>query len=125
MEHEPIMTTVRDVIAEWARRDDVRLGSLPDGGYALADAILELILSAPESVRLELAAKLNPWRPISEAPKDGTKILTAIPWLPYAKPLFWAKYANDWRCPATENRDGPYEPTHWLPLPAPPSEDEL
>jgi hypothetical protein len=49
------MTTVRDVIANLKYRN-FRLGE------ACADEILCALLSAPESVRLELAAKLIPPR---------------------------------------------------------------
>jgi hypothetical protein len=62
------MTTARDVIANMLRCgfDGKGLVSFEAG----ADAIVTALLSAPESVRLELAALLNPWREIETAPKD-------------------------------------------------------
>jgi hypothetical protein len=39
---------------------------------ATADAILSALLAAPESVRLDLARQLNPWRTIDTASKDET-----------------------------------------------------
>src|SRR6266851_2617052 len=114
------MTPTRDVIAEMLCRaagPECDCGDSPCVYYRAADGLL-----ASDSIRLELAALFNPWRPIETAPKDGTMILTFVPWLTYPKTLFWAKYADEWRCPATEDAHK-YEPTHWLPLPTPPSED--
>lgn len=54
------MTTARDVIAK-------AIGAKA-GGFSydeLADRVIDALLSAPVSVRQELAALLNPWRPIS------------------------------------------------------------
>lgn len=67
------------------------------------------------------------WRDIASAPRDGTEILTAIDWLPYGKVLFWAGYAGAWRCPASEAGPEPegWQPTHWMPIPAPPAETGL
>lgn len=62
---------------------------------------------------------MSEWQPIETAPKDGTMILAAFPWLPYPKPIFWAKYAKAWRCPATEHLPRDIEgPTYWQSLPA-------
>ncbi len=124
------MITARDVIAEAMMQDMFAPHELPlpaalqERYLKAAAAILSALLSAPEAGRLELAAKLNPWRPIEEAPKDGTYILTLVPFLPDPKILFWAKYADDWRCPASEDLCAPYGPTKWQFLPAPPSEDK-
>lgn len=61
------------------------------------------------------------WQPIETAPKDGTHILAFVPWAVHPKTLFWAKYADAWRCPASEAGPcGAWEATHWQPLPAPP-----
>lgn len=67
------------------------------------------------------------WRPISEAPKDGTYILLLSPsgyvttphrvnvgaWIPGFRNA-WVDHAND------RITDGGEPPTHWQPLPAPP-----
>lgn len=97
------MTTARDYIAKWV------------GDHDAADGMISMLCDAPDPVQLELTALLNPWRPIDTAPKDGAMILTVVPWLMYPKTLFWATYADEWRCPATEDANS-YEPTHWLPL---------
>jgi hypothetical protein len=69
---------------------------------------------------------MNEWQPIETAPKDGTHILAWVPWTRYPKTLFWAIYADEWRCPASERgpcEDG-WQPTHWMPAPAPPQEEK-
>jgi Lar family restriction alleviation protein len=73
--------------------------------------------------RRDPAATMALWQPIEMAPKDGTHILAVIPWLPDAKTLFWAPYANEWRCPSSERGPDPegWLPTHWMPLPTPPA----
>lgn len=127
------MTTARDVIADETveafrqalRKIGVDLWGI--SSYEFKDAISAALLSAPESVRLELAAKLNPWRPIETAPKDGTWILVPYPhflrddtfdgfeiMIVKWKGVGWDTGA--WML----HRD----PQHWLPLPAPPSEDK-
>ena len=58
------------------------------------------------------------WRPIETAPRDGTLILVAVKHIGCDVVSFWGA---GWR--ETTNglmlRD---EPTHWQPLPAPPSD---
>jgi hypothetical protein len=121
------MTTARDVIAR--RILDVFL----DGERCkdtVADAVLDALLSAPESVRLELAALLNPWRPIETAPKDGDTYLLGC----FGEHGYGMQFVAFWDDEATtatnhwQTADGiAYHdnlPTHWLPLPAPPSEDK-
>lgn len=67
---------------------------------------------------------LTEWQDISTAPRDGTHILVVMPWLPNPRTLFWATYADEWRCPASER--GPasegWQPTHWRPLPPSPED---
>lgn len=60
------------------------------------------------------------WRPIESAPRDGTTVLLFAPG--WDTPKTGWTYADDpWQdCPFSSNRDD-YVPTHWMPLPAPPS----
>lgn len=59
------------------------------------------------------------WKPIREAPKDGTKFLGA-----YAGRIriyWWSnkqaeRFANGWAF----DGNGLDDPTHWMPLPTPP-----
>jgi hypothetical protein len=92
----------------------------PDHDNAL-DALerIRALLDAPSAPDPTMAL----WQPIETAPKDGTHILAVMPWLPDAKILFWAPYANEWRCPASERGPNPegWLPTHWMPLPTPPA----
>lgn len=67
------MTTARDVIAWKLAKADKQVEPRP-WHYKGADLALEALFSVPEPVRLELAAKLNPWRPIETAPKNDTEI---------------------------------------------------
>lgn len=75
---------------------------------------------------------MSEWQPIETAPKDGTLILlfrpTALPWGKVAP--------GKWNSQADHKRPSPFwdmwlriggtyesrawEPTHWMPLPAPP-----
>jgi hypothetical protein len=57
------------------------------------------------------------WQPIKTAPKDGTKILTYQEWASYTISYFDPKWGN-W-VGASSAR---YDPTHWMPLPKPPSD---
>jgi len=68
------------------------------------------------------------WKPIESAPKDGTRVLvtrwprtghtdpTKIAWCYADSPAF-----KEWRIRL--NKGLRYDPTHWRPLPAPPSEE--
>ena len=67
---------------------------------------------------LLLALAETPWRPIEEAPKDGTWIMTYCPALSvasYPTVVFWD---DGWVPPGNDLSE--VEPTHWMPLPAPP-----
>jgi hypothetical protein len=61
------------------------------------------------------------WRDIESAPKDGTNILLA-----HALAVFdgyWDVYANGWVDDVTDLYEDKitYQPTHWRPLPEPPT----
>lgn len=68
------------------------------------------------------------WQPIETAPRDGTGILGGWfrgvfnkehPWR-HQGVTFWRD--GEWVNPDEEERSF-YEPTHWQPLPAPPSDE--
>lgn len=70
----------------------------------------------------ETSMTSSDWRPISEAPKDGTKILLWVPdnvCTPMQHVGWWdgsmwkANLCGSW-----------FNPTHWQPLPPPPVEDK-
>ncbi len=115
------MTTARDVIApnwfyEW-RTADVGSGATNNEAYVEFIAYLQ---AAPESVRQELVALLNLWRPIETAPSSGECLLWAI-----SKSVCAGYRASGkvWRA-LPNGGIVPFSPTHWLPLPAPPSEEK-
>jgi len=87
------MTTARDMIAEFLLKN----WNIRAAGHC-ADQIISVLQSAPESARLELAALLNPWRPIgtaTEEDKDGYVLGfvmgTDIPMI-----AFWDDDENRW-----------------------------
>lgn len=60
------------------------------------------------------------WQPIETAPKDGTKIIL-LPWgdLDDLFTSWWIDYDDRWA-------NNPWaECTHWRPLPAPPTAEEI
>ena len=72
---------------------------------------------------------MTEWQPIETAPKDGTPVLL---W-PFAPQDFWAGYAPQEVCLGFNALDEgwfnpeqrcAFEPTHWMPLPAPPHEGD-
>lgn len=57
------------------------------------------------------------WQPIETAPKDGTNIIGLTQWgaleIWYVRDAYEGEYWQDYS-------DSEPDPTHWLPLPAPP-----
>ena len=72
------------------------------------------------------------WQPIGTAPKDGSPILAVVQWKwsddtpGEAQDVVHWHHAGFWACSTPMNYlqslDDGVEPTHWMPLPAPPSE---
>lgn len=69
------------------------------------------------------------WQPIETAPKDGTWFLGYWPQCAFEDRIIttqWHDFGFDDRpywLDAPDNRDWT-EPTHWMPLPTPPQEDQ-
>lgn len=81
------------------------------------------------------------WRPIETAPRDGTNVIYFVPGLGVAPGFYDREGTGDWWVLQPNTRAGkPFlslldatyysysdapllEPTHWLPLPPPPSEE--
>lgn len=95
----------------------------------------ELASAAENAALRERVAEMEGagWQPIETAPRDGTKIdLWGINHLHYAKKCerlvntSWGP-VTDWiggeRLDWKHGRGEGFEPTHWMPLPAPPSAD--
>ncbi len=91
-----------------------------------ANAILSALLAAPESVRLDLAQRLNPWRPIEMAPKDGTWFL-AVSNSGNWRRISWGKNKFGEQCWCSVDfwwTESEKEFVRWLSLPAPPASEE-
>lgn len=75
---------------------------------------------------------MSDWKPISEAPKDGTFILAYQPGVaaPDIVVVSFDEYWSQdgwWMCCDGKNPELPLrgpEPTHWQPLPPPPAPDQ-
>lgn len=116
-----------------------------DDGYKLMQAHQAWIAwQAPKTTRADLTALQpqpahNPWQPIESAPRDGTQVLVWSDEL-YIKPYI-AWWGVDQNAPEDGNEqeewltgDGdswstgyyytPCNPTHWMPLPAPPQTEK-
>lgn len=98
--------------------------SLAVGGWNYYDA------DTPKSSDKEpLYASPQPapsgWRPISEAPKDGTQVLVtgldAIEGRYFFVSRYWGTY---WLIPSKAVDDCTGQPTHFMPLPPPPQEEK-
>ena len=63
-------------------------------------------------------AEASAWKPISEAPKDGTWIFGCVAGF---IPLVMRSDGNRWVVPY---HDGSHQPTHFMPLPPPPEGGE-
>lgn len=73
------------------------------------------------------------WQPIETAPRDGTRVLlwACDPCYPKGKPLVGYFENNKWHLSGHEftecwinNFDEYFNPTHWMPLPEPPKEEQ-
>lgn len=90
----------------------------------LSECVIDLARAA-----IAAAQSDGVWQPIETAPKDGTRILFALPyvWCGYwrcERPVGMPDYRWDetwigWTREAFEDR--PLNPTHWMPLPDPPA----
>ena len=98
---------------DWNNPDSIKIFADEDFNQLLASEDY----SAPEG---------NTWQPIETAPKDETQILTAGSEIEIA---YWQEFtdtgkAKGWR-DGWFNLSGYYiHPTHWMPLPEPPTKEE-
>lgn len=68
-----------------------------------------------------IRADLSPqWQPIETAPKDGTWILIWLDWIGH--PMSSAFDNGSWQNLPWVANSKLYNPTHWMPLPKPPTE---
>ena len=66
---------------------------------------------------------MSEWQPIETAPKDGTVILMADGLTMFCG--IWLKSARGWvdGCRDADGELVAWNATHWMPLPAPPKQD--
>lgn len=95
--------------------------------YTWQDKPHRLVYGLIAAVRFYAApvAQAEPWQPIETAPKDGSGILVTAAGFSYA--VEWSD-EFDWWC-VDDNKLGPFRlrgqaPTHWMPLPQPPKEQQ-
>lgn len=63
------------------------------------------------------------WQPITTAPKDGTIILGYFPSrIRKMVPMEWSGWGGGTWCNSTSGANINDDPTHWMPMPAPPSD---
>lgn len=88
-----------------------------------SDQPLSHVFVNRDALRAALAAAdAQGWRPISEAPRDGTPVLGYHPKYGWAGTIRWDD--GDWEVGNEQwefNR--PVQPTHWMPLPPPPGSE--
>lgn len=66
---------------------------------------------------------MSNWRPIETAPKDGRYILLLKPAWYHAPRWFVARWQDTGLTAGWQHYYGP-EPTHWMPLPPPPAQED-
>jgi len=76
----------------------------------------------PTDAGLTARVLSSEWQPISTAPKDGTYILAFPSLREIPLVLVWERDLGPafWRVPLS-GQETPYEPTHWMPIPTPPT----
>jgi len=133
MQKRTIAAILRQPAAEEVEAMARKLEHTAEHKYVLSQAMSEPLRykSTAETFEGKVAAllrRLSPpadgWRPIESAPKDGTRILgwsASIPsgWQKIHS-IRWNQIDGTWREPSF----GRIEPTHWRPLPTPPSSEE-
>jgi hypothetical protein len=64
------------------------------------------------------------WRPIKEAPKDGTRIIAAPTLNGHSCEAYWTPmYGGVWYHAGVGHLNGMWKPTHWMPMPSLPKKN--
>ena len=97
-----------------------------------ASAVDEIDVTRRRARAYLKGAPVSPWRDIATAPKDGTYILVFPALLGAPLVATWERsgkvpsegigHLGFWRAALTDELT-PYQPTHWMPLPPPPSQE--
>lgn len=91
-----------------------------DGGGYEKDQLLSAIQTALDAYAEEAVRKASQWRSMESAPADEQSILAAneksgLMFVCWRDDL----YKDEWRLPHSNDK---WKPTHWMLLPAPPTE---
>lgn len=106
-----------DVLRELKRKIDFRIGAHSEGDIA----VNVLTLRQWADTLATLLAGRTGWQPIATAPKDGTRLLL---WDGILQFTGWcAEHIGSGERFWTDGHLGRAYPTHWMPLPDPPSAD--
>ena len=93
----------------------------------------QLFIKEHQRNELAQSSPLSAWQPISSAPKDGTRIMVYA--CAHNRHWFGSGYyfkgvpgdgegwiAHSFYTAPENDSSGSFQPTHWMPLPAPPQE---
>ena len=105
------------VINEWNTNSDLFAGAVHIEAYAAQQC-------ADKDKRIKELETASVWQPIETAPKDGTDILL---WVNDSEAVTGCTLPNDryWSMPIPSMYYEYDHPTHWMPLPQPPSDQAL
>ena len=118
----PVSTPADPIAAEARRLVETLYVSTSDLSTASCEIAINVMadMVAAFGHRMKAAgrAEASAWRPIAEAPKDGTWIFGCVAGF---IPLVMRSDGNRWVVPY---HDGSHQPTHFMPLPPPPEGGE-
>jgi len=84
-----------------------------------AYVIFGMLVDEYEKTRSDLAHRPASWQPIETAPRDGTSVLVFCD--NQFKIGHWSIIGKGWRYSFILQDRNALNPTHWMPLPAPPT----
>lgn len=127
VESEPVALIEREVLTElqkhWNATGTVSSPHFEQSRYKIFDKVP--LYASPVRSAIVPAPAEETWQPIETAPKDGTTVLVAF-WLWNDRKNGYGYQVAEWCGDAdgewqTQEDVTLYPPTHWRPLPAPPS----
>lgn len=121
------MTTCDDEISQLAENAAHQMMGTTGSPFEKCEGAIEVFLSNLAMAGLAIGPQ-SQWQPIETAPKDGTRVLLFVP--PYGPStghyeparVNWGPNASLWVSHSVLNKEA--APTHWMPLPTPPTGGE-
>jgi hypothetical protein len=121
MDRNDLQARAREILADaWEPRNADAARALRRG--MIDDTGIDALWAGVALRAIEAAIRQSAWRPMSEAPRDGTPILGVWVMRPNGPPVDWGvtRWSHgDW-CDDESGLDIP-TPTAWMPLPPPPT----